>query len=171
LEFMAPIRTAPELYAHAIAIEREAAERYAEFAERMDDLGNEAVAEVFARLAEFEAEHLEALLRRTEGIALPALSGDEYKWLDSGAPETAAHELVLRLMTPRQALAIALAAEERAQAFFEHVLGSAHDPALRALAREMAMDEAEHAQVLQRLLDRTPEPWVDWASIYERSPG
>lgn len=168
---MSRLTSAAELYAHAIAIEREAAERYAEFAERMDDLGNEAVAELFARLAGFEADHLEALLRRTEGIALPQLSENEYRWLDAGAPETPARELVFRLMTPRQALAIALAAEERAQAFFEHVLASADDPALRALAREMAMDEAEHAQVLQRLLSRTPEPWVDWASVYERSPG
>jgi len=168
---MSRILSAAELYAHAIAIEREAAERYAEFAERMDDLGNEAAAELFARLAGFEAGHLDALLARTEGIALPELSADQFRWLDAGAPETAARELVFRLMTPRQALAIALAAEERAQAFFEHVLTSADDPALRALAREMAADEAEHARVLQRLLERTPEPWVDWASVYERSPG
>jgi len=167
---MSRILSAAELYAHAIAIEREAAERYSEFAERMDDLGNEAAAEVFARLAGFEAEHLDALLARTKGIAVPALSPDQYRWLDAGAPETAARELVFRLMTPRQALAIALAAEERAQAFFEHVLTTADDPALRALAREMAMDEAEHARVLHRLLERTPEPWVDWASVYERSP-
>jgi len=152
------ISSAAELYAHAIALEREALERYAEFAERMDDLGNDAAAEVFTRLAGFEAEHLEALLRRTEGIALPQFSENDYRWLDAGAPETAARELVFRLMTPRHALAIALRAEERAQAFFEHALMTAEDPALRALAREMAMDEAEHAAILQSLLERTPEP-------------
>lgn len=156
------IRSAPELYAHAIAIEREAAERYAEFAERMEDLGNEAAAEVFARLAGFEAEHLEALLARTRGIELPDLSADPYRWLDAGAPETTARELVFRLLTPRQALAIALRAEQRAQTFFEKVLISADDPALRALAREMAADEIEHAGILERLLERTPEPLRDW---------
>ena len=155
------ISSAAELYAHAIAIEREAVERYTEFAERMDDLGNDAAAEVFARLAGFEAEHLEALLRRTDGLALPQFRDNDYRWLDAGAPETAARELVFRLMTPRHALAIALRAEERAEAFFEHVLMSADDPALRALAREMAMDEAEHAGILQSLLERTPEPLAD----------
>lgn len=165
---MQAIGSPAELYAHAIAIEREAAERYAELAQHMSDRGNDAVAEIFGRLAGFEAEHLEALLRRTEGIALPAFSGDEYKWLDSGAPETAARELVFRLITPRQALAIALQAEQRAQVFFEHVLMTADDPALRALAREMALEEQEHAGMIERLLERTPEPWVDWASIYER---
>ena len=168
---MDAIRSPAELYAHAIAIEREAAERYAELAERMADLGDDAVAEIFGRLAGFEAEHLEALLRRTEGIALPQFSRNEYRWLDAGAPETAARELVFRLITPRQALAIALRAEQRAQAFFERVLISADDPALRALAREMALEEQEHAGMIERLLERTPEPWVDWASVYERDPG
>jgi rubrerythrin len=167
---MGAIASPAELYAHAIAIEREAAERYAEFAERMADLGNDAVAEVFSRLAGFEAEHLEALLRRTEGIALPHFSQNEYRWLDAAAPETAARELLFRLLTPRQALVIALHAEQRAQAFFEHAMMSADDLALRALAREMALEEQEHAGMIERLLSRTPEPWVDWASIYEHSP-
>jgi rubrerythrin len=155
---MQAVRSAPELYAHAIAIEREAAERYAEFAERMADLGNDAVAEIFDSLSRHEAEHLEALLRRSAGIDLPEIAAQAYRWLDSGAPETAARELVFRLMTPRQALAIALRAEMRAQAFFEHVLVTASDPALRALAREMAADEVEHILMVEKLLGHTPEP-------------
>ena len=165
---MPEIRSAAELYAHAIAIEREAAERYSEFAERMDDLGNEAVAELFARLAAFEAEHLEALLRRTDGVALPQIATDEYRWLDSGAPETVARELIFRLMTPRQALEIALAAERRAQAFFEHALVTARDPALRAISKEMAAEEQEHVHLVERLLERTPDPIVDWPAIFTR---
>jgi len=100
---MKTIHQPAELYAHAIAIEREAGERYGEFAERMGDLGNDAAAEVFGRLAALEAEHLDALLRRTDGVALPKLSTDQYRWLDAEPPETAAHELVFRLFTPRQA--------------------------------------------------------------------
>ena len=160
--------SAAELYAHAIAIEREAVERYTELAWRMDDLGNEAVAEVFAGLARFEAEHLQALLARTAGVALPALAPHEYAWLDAGAPETAARELVFRLMTPRHALAIALGAEQRAAAFFEQVLMTAGDPALRALARERAAAETGHIVMLEKLLETTPGAVVDWASVYER---
>src|SRR4051812_983744 len=141
---MVAIRSIAELYSHAIALEREAAARYAEFAERMRDLGNEAVAEVFASLASEEARHLDALLRRTEGMRLAQLAPPDYRWIECGAPETAARELVYRLMTPRQALLIALAAEKRAQAFFEHALMCAEDGALRALAQEMALEEAEH---------------------------
>ena len=164
---MKPIRSAPELYAHAIAVEREAAERYSEFAERMNDLGAEAVASVFASLARMETEHLAALERRTEGLVLPPIDTEGYRWLEAGAPENAAHELVLRLMTPKSALTIALGAERRAQAFFESVLMTADDPALRSLAREMAADETEHVALIEQLLARTPSAVVDWASVYQ----
>ena len=134
------IESPAELYAHAIAIEREAAKHYSQLAERMADEGRDALAEIFDSLARAEAEHLETLLRRTEGIALPVIAEGQYHWLDAGAPESAAHDLVFRLMTPRQALAIALHAERRAQAFFEHVYWTAVDPALRALAKEMVAE-------------------------------
>ena len=165
---MNPIRTAPQLYAHAIAVEREAAERYTEFSQRMSDMGAQAVADVFASLARMETEHLAALERRTEGLALPELDTHDYRWLEAGAPEdAAAHELVLRLMTPHSALSIALGAEKRAQVFFEFVLMTADDPALRGLAREMAADEAEHIALIEQILACTPRGMVDWASVYQ----
>lgn len=157
-----------ELYAHAIAIEREAAERYSEFAERMADLGNEAAAEIFATLARLEAEHLEALVARTAHMRLPKLREGEYAWLDAGAPETAARELVFRLLTARQSLQIALAGEKRAAVFFETLAITSADPMLRALACEMATDELDHIDMLEKLLEATPGPIVDWASVYER---
>jgi len=164
---MQPIRSAAELYAHAIAIEREAAERYTEFAQRMDDLGNEAVAAVFATLARLETEHLVALEREADGLRLPTLQTHDYRWLDAGAPETPARELIFRLVTPHNALAIALGAETRAQAFFEGVLLTAEDRAARDLAREMAAEESEHVVLIEQLLQRTPGALVDWACIYQ----
>jgi rubrerythrin len=160
------IQSPAELYAHAIAIEREAAERYTEFAVRMTDEGRDDLARVFALLARLEAEHLEALQRRTEGLALPEIADGEHRWLDAGAPETAAREFLYRLMTPRYAIAIALRAERHAQAFFEHVFWTASDPALRALAREMAADERDHAALLAAMLDDTPEPALDQTVIF-----
>jgi len=165
---MIAVRTGPELYAHAICIEREAAERYAQFAERMSDLGKDDVAETFARLAAVEGEHLDALLRRTEGVEIPEISSDGYRWIEAGAPDDAARELVLRLMTPRQALTIALAAELRAEAFFEQVFMTAADPALRALAREMAEEELEHVVAIEKLLEGVREPTIDWEEALRR---
>lgn len=164
---MTCIASIAELYVHAIAIEREAAERYAELAERMRDESNQDLAELFAGLAALETGHLEALERRTAGVALPPLAAQDYKWLGDAAPESAARELVFRLMTPRHALRIALRAEQRAQAFFEHVLLTADDPALRALAREMAAEEQEHVLLIERMLESTPDRRVHWEDLYE----
>lgn len=162
------IESAAELYAHAIAIEREAAERYGELAERMEDEGREELAQVFGLLARVEAEHLDTLLARSEGIPIPEIEAGRYKWLDSGAPETPARELIYRLMTPRHALAIALHAEQRAEAFFDHVFWTAADPALRALAKEMAAEEREHVALVSKMLGETPEPTLDTTLIFAR---
>lgn len=145
------IGSTAELYVHAIAMEREATERYTELAQRMSDEGNDQVAALFARLAAHESEHLAALRRRTAGVALPALDTD-YSWIDAGAPETLAHDFVFRLMTPQQALSIALHAEKRAKAFFEQAQRVADDPATRSLAREMAAEEAGHIEMIEALL-------------------
>jgi len=166
---MKTIKSAAGLYAHAIAIEQEAVERYSEFAQRMADLGNDAVAEIFANLAKTEANHLQALERRADGMVLPLLARGEYCWLDAGSPEAAARELIFRLMTPRQALAIALEAEKQAQAFFEHVVTTAPNAALGTLAREMAIDEQEHVAMIERALAHTPKP-VDWPAVYDSNP-
>ena len=165
---MRTISSPTELYAHAIALEREAAERYAEFARRMDDLGNEAAAEVFTVLGRLEEEHLQTLLERTRGVAIPDYLNEQYAWLDAGGPETTARELVFRLLTAHQALEIALRAERRAQTFFEKVMLTADDPALRALAREMAAEEGEHIGLVERLLENTREPGLESQVIFGR---
>jgi rubrerythrin len=162
------IQSAPELYAHAIAIEREASERYAELAARMNDEGREDLARVFEMLADLESEHLRTLEARTVDVALPPIAEGRYHWLDTGAPETAAHDLVYRAMTPRMAMTIALQAEKRAQAFFERVFMTCDDPALRALAREMAAEEQGHVALMEKLLEHTAEPTLAATLIFSR---
>jgi rubrerythrin len=151
-----------ELYTHAIAIEREAAKRYTELAEAMSARGNHAVSELFRLLAGAERRHLEELQRKAQGMPLPALTSD-YTWRDGEAPETvplAPYESI----TQRSALAAALDAEKRARAFFEHAARITPDADTRALAREMAAEEAEHVALIERMLSRAPHP-VDWRSV------
>jgi len=164
---MKTIETPAALYAHAIAIEREAAVRYAEFAARMTDLGDDDVATLFSALARTESRHLETLTCRAREMALPEIEAAEYAWLDAGPPETGARELVFRMMTPRDALAIALAAERRALAFFLRIQRVAGDPALRALAREMAAEESDHVALVERVLARVPDTVPDWGAVLE----
>jgi rubrerythrin len=161
-----PIQKAEDLLAHAIAIEREAAARYRELGERMRDLGNDSVAELFLRLARLEAEHEQELERRAAGLALPHIEPGEYAWYDTGAPETAAHDLVLNLLTPHAALRIALDAEVRAAAFFESARKKTSDRALGELAAEMAAEEGVHIAWVKSAIRRTPDPVLDWSAIF-----
>jgi rubrerythrin len=142
---------AAELYVHAIAMEREACERYAELAQRMDGQGNPAVAALFRTLQALEQKHLDALKRRSLGLQLPALTAD-YTWPDSEAPETTAREAAVRGLTQRHALEIALQAEKRARAFFEQAARVAPDAQARGMALEMVAEEAEHALLIERML-------------------
>lgn len=153
-----------ELYVGAIAIEREAAQRYAELAARMDKEGNFAVAALFRMLASQEAKHLEELERRTSGMKLPPLSID-YSWRDGEAPETVGRDLVRRGITQRRALELALQAEKRARAFFEQAARVADDADVRALAQEMAAEEAGHELLIQRMLTRLSSAQADWRSV------
>ena len=99
-----PIGNLAECYANALAIEREAAARSAQFAEYLEDHGEQATAELFRRLARFEEQHVEELERRTAGMPLPALRPWEFSWLDDAPAERVDHHFVFHLMTPHDAL-------------------------------------------------------------------
>lgn len=147
------------LYAHALLLEHEAAERYREFSMNMAERGNDAVAALFRQLAEFDAEHAFHLAKRTGGMKLPRLAAAEHAWLDKEAPVPEAHAFVYRMLTPRMALEIALRAEERALAFFERVLAESSDAGIRAVARELLRDEEAHVAWVTEALARVPQPY------------
>jgi rubrerythrin len=121
-------------------MERESARQYRELAARMRELGHEALAELLASFAQFEADHLRALERRAAGMELPPV-----------VPSTLFRLDVAGALAPRQVLAAVLEAERRAHAFFETIVFTAADPALRNLARELALEEAEHIAVIEKL--------------------
>jgi rubrerythrin len=166
----AAIRSVAELLAHALAMEREAVERYTEFARFMADRERDELAELFTRLARLERDHARFLERRAAPPdPSPALVA-QVRWLEAGPPDPAVHEWLARMIGPREALAIALAAERRAQAFFAELAESAVDEAVGRLAREFAAEEAEHAARLERALAAEPDSRVDWERLLDPPP-
>lgn len=155
-----------DLLARAIAIEREAAERYAEFARFMADHDRDELAALFAQLARVEGNHARVLEERLGRAAPPAAIDPADRWLEAGPPSPAAREWLLRLIGPRDALVIALAAERRASAFFAALAASSADDGARRLAAELAEEEAAHAAHLERLLAAEADPHVDWERAF-----
>ncbi|HEX6297411.1 MAG TPA: ferritin family protein [Burkholderiales bacterium] len=146
-------RTLPELYAQAIALEREATKRFAELEQLMRDTGIEHLAEEFGKIGREEKEQYELLALGTAGRELPEVGGWEYSWHFLG-PEAD------RVETPtnaREAIAFALRTERRTQHFYGDVAENALDEAVRAFAAEMAVDERRHVLRLELLLAREPE--------------
>lgn len=155
-----PIGNLAECYANALAIEREAAARSAQFAEYLEDHGEQATAALFRKLARFEQQHVEELERRTAGMPLPALRSWEFSWLDDAPAEQVDHHFVFHLMTPHDALTIALGAEKRAQALYEQAISVSDDPEVKRLAQELAGEELEHIAWLEDGLKRVSRPLV-----------
>ena len=148
-----PIDSLERFYAHAIAIEREAAERYAEFSTYYADRGEEVLSGLCRNLAQLEREHLEQLLRASDHLQLPAIAGHEFQWLESGSPEAAAREFFYRVANPRQLLEVALHAEMCACDFFEWVARTTADPQVRTAANAMALEEGQHVRWVRHALE------------------
>jgi rubrerythrin len=165
-----PIGTLAECYAQALMIEREAAERCTEFAEFLEDHGALSTAAVFRKLARYEQQHAEELARRAEGFPQPHLRQWEFSWLDDAPPEQVSHEFIFHLMTPYHALRIALDAEQRSRALFEHLSAASDHPEVRSLSRQLADEESEHVEWLQDALVKVPRPPVSEAD-FERMLG
>lgn len=168
-----PIDTVEEFYAHALAIEREAAERYTEFEAYFTDRGEDVLAGLCHNLAVLERSHFDALLRDSRGLKLPAIPANRYRWLEAGSPEAAARELFYRVASERHLLEIALQAEKNAQRFFEWVAEHAPSEPVRALAAEMAQEETEHVNWVNSALQYLPMKPIDWEKVlaHARGPG
>jgi rubrerythrin len=161
------IRSVPEFYSHALAIEHEAAERYAEFREYFDDHGNEVLAGLCGNLSHVEEEHFQELVHASEGLELPPIPADEFRWLESGSPEAAAREVFYRIAGPRQLLEVALQGEYAALAFFQWAERTSADGQVRKLARRMAEEELHHAQRVREALEYQPISNAEWNRILE----
>ena len=146
-------QTLIELYAHSLAIEREAFKRFVELERCMREYGMDTIADELEKIGREEQEQYEALALGTCDRELPAIAEWEYAWHYLGP----AADKVRKPRNAREALQIAIATERRAQNFYVDVAEHAMDDSVCAFAAEMAVDEQRHIQRLEQLLAREPE--------------
>ena len=152
----APIRHVEEFYAHALAIEREAGERYTEFASWFDAKGEDVLAGLCRNLAHMEHAHYLELSRASAHLRLPDILEEGYHWLGDFSPELVLHEDFMRAAGPRELLSMALNAEMRAVDFFDWVVRTTPDEGVRALARGMAAEERQHVEWVSKAIEYRP---------------
>ncbi|SDB74326.1 Rubrerythrin [Belnapia rosea] len=148
----ASVRSLAELFAIAMALETEAAQRYAALDEQMLAVGQQGVAEVFRHLAAEErghADHVRDWSCSTTGAA------PDPAWIRWQPPETLEEEEARgiassSLASAYRALSMAVRNEERAFAFWSYVAAQADEPAIQHAAERMAGEELHHAALLRR---------------------
>ena len=156
-----PVPDLEEFMARAYAMELEATERYAQFAEQLDTHNNREVAQMFRKLAAVEALHAKRILEEMGWPSMPALP-PAYAWETLEAPETAAFDQLHYLMQPMHALEIALKCEQQAQKYFEDIAAGDVPPSVKKAALEMAEEEREHVQLIRDWMQRVPQPRPNW---------
>jgi len=155
--------TLEQVMAQALAIERAAVERYDALADVMEVHNNSAVTALFRKMAQIERRHAEQILREMGWKSAAAAPAPVAAWGAADAPESVPEDEIHYLMWPWHALQLALAAERRAEAFFAEVAESASSEDVRRVALQLRNEEREHVVLVQRWLERTPEPGTDWA--------
>ncbi len=152
-----------DLLAIAYRIEVDAVERYRLLADQMETHNNAELTKVFRDLSKAESIHA-AEIREMAGDS--DLNGRVNAlhpiWHKGESPEEVDLGAAHYLMTPWHALQLCLAGEKRALAFFSSIAETAKDPKVKEMASELVEEEAEHVNLVHRLLRKYPEPTDSW---------
>ena len=157
------ISSLADLFAVAYQIEADAVERYDLLAEQMETHNNPELVAMFRDLSRAEGIHRDEIRRLAGDIDVVAHARRVAKWSAGDSPEQADLAGAHYMMTPWHALQLALAGEQRALAFFKSVVETTKDPAIKKMAEEFVEEEAEHVNLVHRLLRKYPEPPASWS--------
>ncbi len=152
-----------DLLAVAYQIEIDAVDRYKMLADQMETHNNPELVKVFRDLARAEGIHGEEIRRMAGDFDIAAHAREIAKFGRADSPEEADLGSAHYMMTPWHALQLSLAGEKRALAYFTSIVETAKDPKVKTLAAELVEEEAEHVNLVHRLLQRYPKPSESWA--------
>ena len=152
-----------DLLAVAYQIEIDAVERYNLLADQMETHNNPELVKIFRDLARAEGIHGEEIRRLAGDFDVVHQVHQIAKFGRMESPEEAELDSAHYLMTPWHALQLSLAGEKRALAYFTFIVGTATDPKVKTMAAELVEEEAEHVNLVHRLLQRYPKPRDSWA--------
>jgi rubrerythrin len=138
----------------AILIEVEAKERYAEFADQMEQHHTPEAARFFCDMIENEAKHEAGLTMWRQSLFPGEASHVKPSMIwDVEAPE---YDQARAFMTTRQAMEVALQCEIKAHEFFASALPHIQDPKVKALFEELGDEELQHQELVRRQIAKLP---------------
>ena len=157
-------RTLTEFMAQALAMEREAAQRYSDLADAMEIHNNRETAALFRKMAGIERKHATRIMVEMGWKDIPASPSGKPIWEGFEAPETTPGDEVHYLMQPYHALQLALLNEQRAERFYARLARAATVESVSAAARELQAEEREHVKLVSAWMKKLPKPDRYWAN-------
>lgn len=135
-------------------VEEEAKDRYGELADQMEIHHNPEAAQFFRFMLGVEQKHEDKLAERRQKLFGKAPKTVRREMIfDIEAPE---YDEARAEMSVRQALEVALRAEEKAFAFFDAALAEVKDAGVRELFSELRLEEMEHQELVKKQLAKLP---------------
>lgn len=138
-----------DLIAVAVALQTEAAARYAALAGELRQRGNTAVADLFDRLAREAGERGDAIGRWAQSQEIGVMEPVAIEWEPSDTGGDAPPKPGVGLDSPYRALALAVRGGDRAFRFYSYVAATATDPGVVDLAERLARERLARAAVLR----------------------
>jgi rubrerythrin len=158
-----PIFSVADLLAIAYRIELDAVERYGLLADQMETHNNLELTKVFRDLSKAESIHAAEIREMAGDTDLNGRANALHSiWPKGESPEEVDLGAAHYLMTPWHALQMCLAGEKRALAFFTSIAETAKDAKVKEMAAELVEEEAEHVNLVYRLMRKYPEPTDSW---------
>jgi rubrerythrin len=151
-----------DLLSYALALEQEACDRYAELGELMSAHNNREAAEIFNKMAKLEQIHADEIRELIEQKKITDHTKIKYEWTTPEGPETTDPGDLHYLMTPHQALTLALHNEQRAHEFFDNIAKNSADEETCKLAQHLAEEEVEHVGWVKEWMTKFPETEEGW---------
>ena len=150
----------PEFLAHAIALEREAQERYLELADVMEAHRNLDTAKVFRDMARFSQMHGDEIAERAKHVELRKLNSWEFRW--RMYHEVGDDDGVHYLMTARHALKYARENENPWHDLLPD--GGRKKPGWgSSTPRQRVCRRGKgHVEALDRWIEKTPSSSTNW---------
>lgn len=139
----------------AILIEEEAAERYQELADQMESHHTAEAAQFYRMMVVNETKHGKELMERRDHLFGEAPRNVERSML--WEVEAPSYDRVHVFMSAREALHVALEAEEKAYGFFVGAIEHVTDASVKKLFEELREEEIEHQELVKRELAKLPE--------------
>lgn len=152
----------------AILIEEEAAERYQELADQMESHHTAEAAQFYRMMVVNETKHGKELMERRDHLFGEAPRNVERSML--WEVEAPSYDRVHVFMSAREALNVALEAEEKAYAFFVAALEHVADSTVKKLFEELKGEEIEHQELVKRELAKLPPESTADVSDYADEP-